>query len=153
MYSWTHVFRVLSHSLEGYLEGLSIYHFAETLATPLPPGLVSSLMIIYLGREDLPWRKNMKICTLLYKQALCHSNHQHLWRPMLSWLCSRGRSHVMLHGQTCFGNLILAHIHSKINTDIPEHMVVSRCFGHSLGVTLLLLLVLPCLLRTALQAY
>jgi hypothetical protein len=41
-----HVFEVLFHSLKSCLECPSIYHFVETLAIPLPPGLVLSLIIM-----------------------------------------------------------------------------------------------------------
>jgi hypothetical protein len=40
------IFIVLSHSLKGCPEGLSIYHFAETLATSSPPGLLLPLIIM-----------------------------------------------------------------------------------------------------------
>jgi hypothetical protein len=46
IYFLTHVLRVLSHSLKGFSESPSIYHFAETLATPLPPGLLQALIIV-----------------------------------------------------------------------------------------------------------
>jgi hypothetical protein len=63
--------------------GPSIYHFAKTLATGSPPGLMQCdyyghLIIINIQREDIPQR-NVKICTLLYKQALCPWQ-QHSWR-------------------------------------------------------------------------
>ena len=66
--SWTHIFRVLSHSLKGCFEGLNICHFAETLASKTHD--VSNYQwVINLVKEDIPQRRNMKIFTL-YKQAL-----------------------------------------------------------------------------------
>lgn len=43
-----HIFqlRTLSHSLKGYPEDHSVLPFAETLAMPLPPGLLLSLIIM-----------------------------------------------------------------------------------------------------------
>jgi hypothetical protein len=69
-------------------EGLSWrsqhYNFVETLVIPSwTPAISDYHGVINLGGEDIPPRKNMKICTLLYKQAYVHNKHQHLWNPML----------------------------------------------------------------------
>jgi hypothetical protein len=40
---------LLFHSLKGCLEGLVVYHFAKTLGTPLPSGIMLSNY-----QEDIP---------------------------------------------------------------------------------------------------
>ena len=68
IYFWTHVFRVCSYSLKVSAFTILLRHrhalASWTHATSNYHGVIN------LGREDIPRRRNMKICTLLYKQAL-----------------------------------------------------------------------------------
>jgi len=62
-------------------EGPSIYHFAETLATPSPPALVLSDYhgVININRDDVPQR-NAKYVHYYTNKPSVHSGHRHLWR-------------------------------------------------------------------------
>jgi hypothetical protein len=75
------------------------FHFAETLPTPLTPGLMMSLIILesltvaeWTFLEKGAW----KYVHYYTNKPNAHSNHEHSWRPMPYWLCSMGRNHVIL---------------------------------------------------------
>lgn len=70
IYFWTHVFGDLSHSLKGCPEGHSVLPFCWDIDSQTQ-AVSDYYGVINLDREDFPWRRNMKICTLLYKQTLC----------------------------------------------------------------------------------
>jgi hypothetical protein len=68
----TYVFTVLSQSLKECPNIPSIYHFAETLSTPSPPGLLLSLIIMEALRlMGHSLKEDCKICIFLYKKAKC----------------------------------------------------------------------------------
>ena len=55
----------------GYPEVYSIYHFVEEHILTSQTHAVSNYHgVINFNKESAPQRRNMKICTLLYKQAL-----------------------------------------------------------------------------------
>lgn len=54
------------------------------------------LTSLTLTGRTFPWRKNMRICTLLKKNLYAHSSYQCSWRPVPCWPCSRGRNYVIL---------------------------------------------------------
>jgi hypothetical protein len=75
----------------GYPEVYSIYHFVEEHILTSQTHAVSNYHgVINFNKESAPQRRNMKICTLLYKQAL-HPHPQQLSaqlgaHPLLSLL-------------------------------------------------------------------
>lgn len=73
IYSWMHLFCFISHSLSGYPEAHSILLFCWDIRNTLvsvTPALSDCHGVINLGRGDSPKRRSMKICILLYQQAL-----------------------------------------------------------------------------------
>lgn len=91
---WTHVFIGLSHSLKGCPEGPSLYHFAETLATPSSPGPMLSDYPgdINVNKEDIP-RRNVKYVHYYTNKPYAHSSHPYSWR-FTTGPCPRGKNHI-----------------------------------------------------------
>ena len=108
IYSWTHIFRVLSHSLKGCPEGYNITTLLRitrnTFLFPRPMLFVIIMESLAMagrtfpnnfGKKKYSLKKKCKVKYVhYYANSLMPSNHQLSRRPTSCWPCSMGRNPV-----------------------------------------------------------